>query len=345
MESKEKFGQFMIQKRKEQNMTQKELAAKLFVTESAISKWERGISYPDISIISAICRELHITERELINASEDYQMREIEKQAKGFKRIIKTYSSIFYGGYAISLLACFIANLATAHKLSWFFIVLTAELTAFSFLNLPVICHEHKGMAFVGGSYFSLNLLLLTCAIYTRGDWFLITFICILTGYILVFLPLILKNVMKPIGIGNHKALLCVAADTVLVYIMVILCSKVGGNLSWSEIGTKTIPLVSIGALIPWLFLLVIRYLPVNGYFKTAINTSIIAVYALFVDGVINQILSGEFRMEKTNLFLWNEDYVSGNVKMIVFLSLLFVSVVFVIAGIASVEKKNQSCT
>lgn len=42
MEEKISFGKFIMKKRKEKNMTQKELAQKLFVTESAVSKWERG---------------------------------------------------------------------------------------------------------------------------------------------------------------------------------------------------------------------------------------------------------------------------------------------------------------
>ncbi|HIZ08440.1 MAG TPA: helix-turn-helix domain-containing protein, partial [Candidatus Eubacterium avistercoris] len=65
MEEKISFGKFIMKKRKEKNMTQKELAQKLFVTESAVSKWERGLSYPDISLITSICEALDITEREL----------------------------------------------------------------------------------------------------------------------------------------------------------------------------------------------------------------------------------------------------------------------------------------
>lgn len=40
------FGQFLRQKRIEKGLTQKELSEKLFLSESAISKWEKGKSYP-----------------------------------------------------------------------------------------------------------------------------------------------------------------------------------------------------------------------------------------------------------------------------------------------------------
>ena len=44
MEEKTTFGKFINQKRKQANLTQKELAEMIHVTESAVSKWERGVS-------------------------------------------------------------------------------------------------------------------------------------------------------------------------------------------------------------------------------------------------------------------------------------------------------------
>ena len=71
MEEKTTFGKFINQKRKQANLTQKELAEMIHVTESAVSKWERVISYPDITLVSTICDTLHVTEHELITASEE----------------------------------------------------------------------------------------------------------------------------------------------------------------------------------------------------------------------------------------------------------------------------------
>ena len=52
MKDKKTFGSFIKQKRIEKNYSQKDLAELLFVTESAVSKWERGVTYPDITLIS-----------------------------------------------------------------------------------------------------------------------------------------------------------------------------------------------------------------------------------------------------------------------------------------------------
>lgn len=53
--------------RKEQNMTQQELANKLNITDKAVSKWERGLSYPDITSISKLAKILNVDSKELID--------------------------------------------------------------------------------------------------------------------------------------------------------------------------------------------------------------------------------------------------------------------------------------
>lgn len=63
---KDKFGKFVTSRRKEKNMTQKELAEILYVTDKAVSKWERGLSFPDISILEPLADALDITVMELL---------------------------------------------------------------------------------------------------------------------------------------------------------------------------------------------------------------------------------------------------------------------------------------
>ena len=43
--SNEKFGLFVTELRKEKNLTQKDLAEKLYVSDKTVSKWERGLSH------------------------------------------------------------------------------------------------------------------------------------------------------------------------------------------------------------------------------------------------------------------------------------------------------------
>lgn len=62
-----KTGRFIAQKRKEKKLTQKMLAQKIGVTDKAISKWERGLSYPDISLLIPLSEELGVSITEILN--------------------------------------------------------------------------------------------------------------------------------------------------------------------------------------------------------------------------------------------------------------------------------------
>lgn len=61
---KERFGAFLARLRKEQGMTQRELADRLHVSDKAVSKWERGLSFPDVSLLIPLadCLEVSVTE-------------------------------------------------------------------------------------------------------------------------------------------------------------------------------------------------------------------------------------------------------------------------------------------
>ncbi len=63
---KEKIGEFISELRKERQMTQKELADELGLTDKAISKWERGLSYPDISMLEPIANFFEVSVIELL---------------------------------------------------------------------------------------------------------------------------------------------------------------------------------------------------------------------------------------------------------------------------------------
>ena len=75
MESKKTFGEYIRERRKELGMTQKEFSEKLYVTESAVSKWERGMSYPDITLLLDICAALDAGRRLGVHVSESLLMK------------------------------------------------------------------------------------------------------------------------------------------------------------------------------------------------------------------------------------------------------------------------------
>ena len=62
-----KIGKFIANLRKEKEITQEELAEKLYITDRAVSKWERGLSLPDADKMIELCNILDINVNELLN--------------------------------------------------------------------------------------------------------------------------------------------------------------------------------------------------------------------------------------------------------------------------------------
>lgn len=66
----EQLGDFITQQRKAQGMTQKDLAQRLHVTDKAVSKWERGLSYPDVTLLEPLAAALGLSIEELMSCKE-----------------------------------------------------------------------------------------------------------------------------------------------------------------------------------------------------------------------------------------------------------------------------------
>ena len=73
------MGLFINELRKENKMTQMELAGKIHVTDKAVSRWERGIGFPDVQLLSSLAEALYISVAELISCkkSSNYSNEEV----------------------------------------------------------------------------------------------------------------------------------------------------------------------------------------------------------------------------------------------------------------------------
>ena len=61
-----KIGRYIQRLRKAAGLTQKELAEKLHVTDKAVSKWERGLSYPDVTLLEPLADAFGLSLTELV---------------------------------------------------------------------------------------------------------------------------------------------------------------------------------------------------------------------------------------------------------------------------------------
>ena len=116
-----KIGKFIADCRKEKNITQEQLAEKLYITDRAVSKWERGLSLPDADKMLELCNILNINVNELLNGEkismEDYNKKTEEllielaeqeeiKNKKITANMYILYLTAFIFYLAITLLAC-----------------------------------------------------------------------------------------------------------------------------------------------------------------------------------------------------------------------------------------------
>lgn len=60
------FGRFLAQLRRERGLTQRDLAEMLFISDKAVSKWERGLSLPDVALLLPLAGALGVSVTELL---------------------------------------------------------------------------------------------------------------------------------------------------------------------------------------------------------------------------------------------------------------------------------------
>lgn len=93
------IGEFIAECRRARGMTQKALADMLYISDKAVSKWERGRGAPDISLLLPLCDALGITVTELMRGErieegdakrreEEQMLRKIEERALSHRAIV-----------------------------------------------------------------------------------------------------------------------------------------------------------------------------------------------------------------------------------------------------------------
>ncbi|MBR5540301.1 MAG: helix-turn-helix transcriptional regulator [Clostridia bacterium] len=332
MTDKKTFGAFIKAKRTEKNYSQKELAEMLFVTEGAISKWERGVSYPDITLIADICRVLDVSEHELITASTDSDTRKMKREARNFRVICSTWFWVPTISYAVALLICFVCNLAVNHKLSWFYIVLTALLCAYTFVPTCTSFFESKKLpVFSSSTYLSICLLLFTCAAYTNTlFWCATACIGVLIGYVLLFVPILLSKSC----LSRYKFVISFVLAWGLTVVLLL------SIYAWQPFMLGSAILITCYAFAPTILCAGICTLRFDAFLKAGICTGI-CIVAYYCTGYVVNCL---FRVNQNHYQVNFQDWtycISGNVHCICLLSFLLMSAVFTGIGLIRCRKNK----
>ena len=153
-----KIGRFIAERRKQENLTQMQLAEKLNITDRAVSKWETGKAMPDSSIMLELCSVLKITVNDLLSGEvvsmENYNkemenklLEMVKEKEEADKRLLGL--EIFIGITSVIVLLALIMIAAFVEMEVW----LRVGLIVFGFVLFVAGCFYALRIEQVAGYY------------------------------------------------------------------------------------------------------------------------------------------------------------------------------------------------
>ncbi len=177
--NQEKFGAFLQALRKEKNMTQRQVGDKLFVSDKTVSKWERGESIPNVSLLLPIAAFFDVSVDELLKGERSYSVEpvtETQMRAAVEKRV-KTYRKKWQLLFAVSALLAVIGTVLLwkgaprsfegTSMLTAMMLIFGVWLCFFAKEALPIYYDNHR-IGFVTQGIFRINLVGLAI---NNGNW------------------------------------------------------------------------------------------------------------------------------------------------------------------------------
>lgn len=131
-----------------------------------------------------------------------------------------------------------------------------------------------------------------------------------------IFTPLILNGLPLAVGIAKHKALISVALDSVLLFVLLAVAVPYAGHAG--SLFSVAVPIMLFSLSWTWIIMLVLRYLPINGLFKASICTFVSGAYVLLCNSVIYAILDHKaLALPLWNFLEWSDKFLNGNVTVL----------------------------
>jgi transcriptional regulator with XRE-family HTH domain len=344
------FGAFLKQKRQEKHLTQKELAKLLYVSESAVSKWEKDVSHPDITLLPNLSKILDVSEHEIITASIDKKSREEKVQAKKWRTLSLSWNLFFYISYGVALIPCFICNLAINHTLSWFWIVVCSLLLAFTFTCLPSLVKKHRLLILPLSMFGALCLLLGVCAIYTSGAWFFVATVSTLFGLMMIFVPIYIAKYDIFKSIRKYNDFISVAILFFMLLIMLAVIEHFTLVNGYSSSGWLYFSIVISTFVYMFLNLLLsVRFIKTNRFIKSSLILFIISTLYTWLPfiKVSNPYVQSEIdslNIWQANIFDWSLGIpLERNIHLMIFLTLVVTALILGLVGIVrTIRSKNK---
>lgn len=180
-----KFGALIYELRKEKAMTQKQLAEKLNVTDKAVSKWERGNGFPEITIIPELAKVFEISANELLggqrNTKGHIELAEadeiVHETIQYIEKTNKIKSSNVFAlisvVFLLSIFICLLCNYAISNRFDWSLYPAGGIIVAWCIIAPLILGKKHR---------FLFSLIGMTIS--TVPYFFLIEYLCPYKGWV-----------------------------------------------------------------------------------------------------------------------------------------------------------------
>lgn len=237
------------------------------------------------------------------------------------KNVKKKAAAVLLGVVGMTLFVCLTVNIATGNAVDWFFIVLTALMLLVSITAVPLLAVDKKGLWTFGSFTVSLQLLLMVCCLYSGGNWFFIACISTLLGMAVVFLPFVIKDIPIKGFSQQHKGLILLGIDTVLLYLLIIVCGIYSSSGAYWK---PAFVITTISVSFVWSLFVVIRYGKANGFIKSGICVILTGIFEASFNGIIEWALGStmRIRMFGARLGSWNSDaLINANIDLLIFIT------------------------
>lgn len=255
-----KIGAFIAACRKEQQLTQAQLAEKLNITDRAVSKWENGKSMPDSSIMLELCEILGIKVNELLSGERmdtDTYTQSAEKNLIILKRKDENsnrknvlFAIIYSVVLFLGILVCSICDVAITGELTWSSITLSSIIFTYV-ISFPIVILGKKGIT---GSLMALSIFLVPY-LYLLG--ILINVSAVFTiGWRMSLISIVYLWIIFFVFRRLHARKFCAAGITVLLAIPLNICINITLSKLLSEPRADIWDILTIFILLITAFLL-----------------------------------------------------------------------------------------
>ncbi len=207
----DKIAAFITELRKSKNMTQKELAAQHNITDKAVSKWERGQSLPDITLLPHLCELLGVSINELLDGkrltsdvqtdcaaspsepvyaeTDNVQLPDMRhnKNTKILALLLVTAALL------VGVLVCLICDVATTRSISWSLYPLGSAVLAWCVTAPFLLSNKRAGVYALSALTILIVPFLLLIQYQTAASWlYPVGVFCALSSLAYLWIVLIL---------------------------------------------------------------------------------------------------------------------------------------------------------